>query len=375
MTLESTPSQSAPRPEVGGAPPPAQTRLPFRWDLDLLRIVAILGVVAIHIIPLIQTDEGLRGSGSWNFSVAVQTVAIRCVPLFIMISGVLVLAPRMHVEGPWDFYRRRAARLLPAVIFWHLVYLFAIRVWLQGGELTAKGVAIDLIDARVYTALYFLWLILGLYLVAPVLASFLSQGGRARAIGTAVVAVGWASAVWSTAFVTGLLGDPRPFSVGMLTWWVFYVGTFVAGWAWREPRPTSRRWMWALPLALALMGMQVWQNLNLGEYRWLFALLPPGYISVSTTLSTVLFFVSVIDLCAKVKISERTARAIRVLGQATFGVFLFHMVVVAMIQEWMPEFYADSRPTAKLQMYVFVILVSFAVSVLASRIPFLRRLF
>ncbi len=370
-------SQPATRADMGATPPPEVSARPaLRWDLDLLRVVAILGVVVIHVIPLIQTNEELRGTDTWNFSVVIQTVAIRCVPLFIMISGVLVLAPRMHVRGPWDFYRRRAARLLPAVVFWHLVYLFAIRVWLQGGTLTAKGVAIELIDARVYTALYFLWLILGLYLVAPVLTSFLSQGGRGRAIGTAVVAVLWASAVWSTPMVTGMLGaEPRSNLGGMLTWWIFYVGTFVAGWAWREPRPTSRRWMWALPLGLALVGLQVWQNLNPGEHRWLFALLPPGYISVTTTLSTILLFVGVIDLCAKVDLPERAARAIRVLGQATFGVFLFHLVVVALIRKWMPEFYADPRPIAKLQMYGLVILVSFAVSMLASRIPFLRRVF
>ena len=338
-------------------------------------MVAILGVVVIHIFPLIQTHEELRGTDTWTFSVVLQTVAIRCVPLFVMISGALVLAPRMHVKGPWDFYRRRASRLLPAVVFWHVLYLFVIRTWLQGGVLTVKGVAVDVIDARVYTALYFLWLILGLYLVAPVLASFLSQGGRGRAIGTAVVAVGWASAVYSTPLVTGLLGAPRPISTGMLTWWIFYVGTFVAGWAWREPRPTSRRWMWALPLALALIALQVWQNLNPGEHRWLFALLPPGYISVSTTLSTVLLFVGVIDLCAKVDLSEGAARVIRVLGQATFGVFLFHLVVVALIQKWLPEFYDDPRPTAKLLMYGLVVVVSFAVSMLASRIPLLRRVF
>ncbi len=379
MTLEpksSQPPQSVPPADVGDSVPAGVLLRPaLRWDLDLLRVIAILGVVAIHVIPLIQIHEELRGTDTWTFSVAVGTVAIRCVPLFIMISGVLVLAPRMHANGPWDFYRRRAARLLPAVVFWHLVYLFPITVWLQGGELTVAGVALDLIDARVYTALYFLWLILGLYVVAPLLASFLSQGGRARAIGTAVVAVGWASAVWSTVAITGLLGEPRPISTGMLTWWIFYVGTFVAGWAWREPRPTSRRWMWALPSALALIALQVWQNLHPGEHPWLFALLPPGYISVSTTLSTILLFVAVIDLCAKVTIPDRAARVIRVLGQATFGVFLFHLVVVALIRKWMPEFYDDPRLVAKLQMYGLVVLVSFAVSVLASRIPLLRRVF
>lgn len=375
-------SVPSPAPPQQGASARSQGRgrgadapTPLRWDLDLLRIVAILGVVAIHVFPLILTDKSLVGTPTGDFAVTVQTVSIRCVPLFIMISGALLLAPRMHARGPWQFYRRRAGRLLPALVFWHLFYLVGIRMWLNGRDLTPERILVDLIDARIYTALYFLWLILGLYLVAPVLAAFLADGGRRRAVATAVVGVVWASAVWATPMVSGLLGAPRPVQAGMLTWWFHYVGIFVAGWAWREPRATGRRWLWAWLLALVLVAFQVWQQLNPGEHPWLVALLPPGYISLVTSLSAVAVFVGVIDLCARVSLPARGVQLIRTVGQATFGVFLFHLAVIAGLRVWAPDFYGDPRPVAKTAMFAVVVAVSLAVSVVAARVPVLRRLF
>lgn len=356
---------------VQAAPPAVRV---VRWDLEILRIVAILGVVAIHVFPLAFMHPRLEGTATWNFAVIIQTVSVRCVPMFILVSGALVLAPRMHQAGPWEFYRRRAARMIPAVIFWHLFYLFVIRVLVRGEDLTAQKVFLNVVDARVYTALYFLWLILGLYLVAPVLASFLAQGGRARAVGTAVVGIGWASLVWSIPMMTGLIGAPRPLSPGMFTWWIFYVGTFVAGWAWRDPR-AGQRWMWALPLALALIALQIWQRLNPQDHPWLSALLPVGYISVSTTASTILIFICMVDLYGRYQMPEKWARGLRTVGQATFGLFLCHLAFIAAIREIYPDFYADPRPVAKTAMYAVVVSASLALSLAASRVPFVRRIF
>ena len=45
------------------------------------------------------------------------------VPVFVMISGALVLDRSAHAAGPAAFYRRRFARILPPLIAWNLICL------------------------------------------------------------------------------------------------------------------------------------------------------------------------------------------------------------------------------------------------------------
>ncbi|MCG8151031.1 acyltransferase family protein, partial [Pimelobacter simplex] len=99
---------------------------PYRWDLDVLRIMAILGVLAIHIFGLILGEEQLRGTSTWYFGLIIDLGSTWCVPVFVMISGALLLDPRAHVGGPGIFLRKRALRLVPALVVWHLVYLLLV---------------------------------------------------------------------------------------------------------------------------------------------------------------------------------------------------------------------------------------------------------
>lgn len=347
----------------------------YRWDLDVLRVLAILGVVAIHVFGLILGNDELKHTDTWHFGVLLDIGAIWCVPVFVMVSGALVLRPSAHRDGPAAFLRRRAARLLPPLVFWHLVYLVGIRGLLRGEDLQPTEVLINFIDTKVFTALYFLWLILGLYVVAPVLAAFLAAGGPARAKLTAVAACAWTAALVAIPGLTALAGDPRPRSDNLLNLWLLYVGLFVAGYAWRDAQRGTRRWIWAGAGALALLAMVVWQYDARPEPQSLQALMPVGYVTPPTMLLSVLLFVAIIDLCARWNPPPQALKVIRAAGEATFGVFLVHLVFVALIQEFLPEFYADPAPAAKTAMYAVVVVLSFAISLVARRIPVLRKVF
>lgn len=353
---------------------PASGERTQRWDLDMLRILAILGVVAIHIFGLVLGRQDLRGTATWNFAVIADIGSIWCVPLFIMISGALLLDPRLHRAGPTVFYRKRALRILPALVFWHLFYIFVIRIWWLGGAFDLRLELQLLADAKTYTALYFLWLILGLYLVAPVITAFLTQGGAGRARTVSLVAMGWTWSVWAVAGLSAMNGNSRLFLMGALTMWIPYVGVFVAGWAWRRPQASGPR-MWVAGLiGVALFVEVVWQWGQRPEQQWLQALLPVGYTGAFVQIATLLFFIAGIDLCARIDLGDRAKRVIRTLSAATFGVFLTHLAVLAVIRKTWPDFVLDPAPVAKVQLYLAVVAISFGISLLLRRVPVLRRI-
>lgn len=64
--------------------------------------------------------------------------AIWCVPVFVMISGALLLAPDTHRARPGTFWRKRLVRLLPALVVWHLVNIIGIRYLLLDREIDSS---------------------------------------------------------------------------------------------------------------------------------------------------------------------------------------------------------------------------------------------
>ena len=241
-------------------------------------MLAICGVVAVHVFGMIVSNDDMRQSTTWWVATALDIGTWWGVPVFVMISGALTLHPRAHAAGPGPFYRKRFQRILPALIFWHLVYLVVARIMLRGEEITGLLLVRMLIDAKIFTALYFLWLIAGLYLIAPVLAAFLKEGGRRRALVLAGVALSFTLVLYMVTGIARVLGFPRPISLGALTQWWPYVGYFVAGWALHRMVLSRRVTAIAAGIAAVLMAEAVWQYGASPPYPWLHALLPTSYV-------------------------------------------------------------------------------------------------
>lgn len=338
-------------------------------------MLAICGVVSIHTIGLVVSNRDLRGTTQWWVATAIDLGASWTVPLFVMLSGALVLSPRAHAAGPAAFYRKRFARILPALVVWNLVYLIVARVLMRGEDLTRNGVIKLLIDGKIFTAMYFLWLIAGLYLVAPVIAAFLSQGGERRARVLAAVALSFTLVSFATVGVSVLIGVPRPIHLGALTHWWPYVGYFVAGWALRSVRLSRRAVLVASTVAVVLLAEGVWQWGVSPAHRTLQALMPISYLGTSIAIATICIFLVGITLGARLAPGPRASTWLVRLSEASFGVFLVHLLILEALRTFIPAVYAaDSLPVI-VGAYLVVLVSSFAVSIGASKIPYVRAVF
>jgi surface polysaccharide O-acyltransferase-like enzyme len=190
-----------------------------------------------------------------------------------------------------------------------------------------------------------------------------------------VVACVWAAAVVALPLVATQLENPRGRTESALTMWILYTGLFVAGFGWREPRRTGLRWVWTGLAAVVLLAITIWQYDARPPHVWLNALTPVGAYTPLVTVAAICIFVCVIDVCARFQPSARVQRVLRALGEATFGVFLCHLVFVAMFRKWAPDFYKEPTPLAKTELYLAVVVLAFSVSLVARRIPLVRRVF
>ncbi|MDJ0312983.1 acyltransferase family protein [Arthrobacter sp. H35-D1] len=351
-----------------------QGRPARNYGLDVLRIVSICGVVAIHVFGLRVGAEPHDGRGWWA-AVILDIGFIWVVPVFVMISGALLLGSRQVVEAPAAFYRKRAARLLPALVFWNAVYLVGVRIWMRHEELSTARVLQLLYDSSVFTQLYFIWLILGLYVIAPVLAPFITAKDNHRAVATACSLLAVSVLAFMVPGILGYFDVSRPIPMNIFSYWMPYVGYFAAGYAFRNVR------LKGLPLAAVslvtavLIGFTIWHYGHRGILPWADRLLSVSYLGAGVAAAALGVFVVGLSLSVFLSVSSQAGTLLVSLSNASFGVFLVHLVIFEAIRLNVPAVLGATSFPAIAAAYLATLAGSFAVSLLASKVPLLRRVF
>ena len=140
--------------------------------LDFLRVTACFLVMTVHATePFYLGGDGtLVLSGADAFWVSVfEGLARCCVPLFVIASGYLQL-PLKYPAG--EFFRRRFVWVVVPMVIWTLVYAFA-----YGSPASSlKGLLLNFNYAAGH--LWFVYMLLGLYLIMPVLSPWLEKVSR-----------------------------------------------------------------------------------------------------------------------------------------------------------------------------------------------------
>lgn len=347
-----------------------------RHDIALLRVVAIIGVVLIHISGLTVINKGLVGTRVWWTAQALNGASRYCVPLFVMVSGALLLRPNAAPVSLKDFYRRRLDRLLPALVVWHAVYLTFSMVVLHSYKRPLTALAI-LLAGRTYTALYFFWLILGLYLVTPAIQKVIADISRTALLqlGLVLLAV---TCAWqtSTAFIHAHSAVDVAAVPTIWSYWVPYVGYFVLGAGMAQLTFPRRA---ALPAAVAfavLAGVTVLQRAGKApaELNQLSPASYNGWIVAGATVA--LFVLAAALLPARPGEPSRPLRFLTVLSNLTLGVFAMHLLVLYTLQK-APIFTVEHGATRLLELgylCVATLTISWALAWVFSKLPGLRRL-
>lgn len=132
--------------------------------LHVVRVVACIMVVCLHSLPAFAPDS------FWDkaFKMGVIFFTRPCVPLFLMITGVLLL-PYKGTDM-MSFYNKRISKIFFPLLFWGIVY--SILPYLIGVE-TVKDMWHNLLflpltyPGEIGGILWYLYILIGIYLVIP----------------------------------------------------------------------------------------------------------------------------------------------------------------------------------------------------------------
>lgn len=163
--------------------------------VDLLRFIAILMVIAIHCSDPFNVSPEARSNPDFNFWGSIYGSFLRpCVPLFVMITGLLLLPVKLSMG---EFYKKRLLRITVPFLIWSILYnLFP---WITGllglpstiisdvfayaspdasqsfGE-ALKNIALIPFNFNVYTVpMWYIYMLIGLYLYMPFFSAWIEK--------------------------------------------------------------------------------------------------------------------------------------------------------------------------------------------------------
>nr|WP_238361473.1 acyltransferase family protein [Actinopolymorpha pittospori] len=351
---------------------PDQPRGQVHW-LSWARIVAIVAVVTIHVCSHLVLEWGTTSAKQWHFGNLAESAARFSVPLFVMVSGAVLLVPRPS-ERRRDFYLRRASRIAIPLVVWTCFFL-VLDAWSHGREVTAYTFVQGFLWGRPYYHLYFLYVVAGLYLVTPFLRAFIVGADRRLLVAAAAVTLGLASADKMQHVAMGGGGGFNAFTYFLPFLGYYLLGYVVATTRPRRPRRTVLCWsLAALVVSVLVTHFGTW---------WLFAQTGAQqgrvlyeYYAPPVVLATIAMAFLLRALFGDRASTPARSRRVRGLADLTFGIFLLHPIPLELLVRRDQPVFSSAYVDIAFHVGVIVALVVGCglVTFVAHRIPVIRRL-
>lgn len=282
-------------------------------NYDVLRVVAAGAVVWLHTSAAVVTrNPGVQSPAWWTGNIA-DAMSRWGVPVFVMVSGALLLSAKPDA-APIQFYRRRAERLFVPLVFWSAFYLCLQR---YANDRFGWSEAVDeLIHGTPYMHLWYLYMLVGLYAVTPFLQRIAQTSSRPLLFW--FFCGGFAIASLETTL--GGFSGTDGFST-FLPAFLNYIPYFVAGYYYRTPSTPSQTWRtiaFAIACALAIAAVTAALFVRIGPDAWEITYAP---------LNPLVILMSIGVFRAGVALelhSKRLLDGIGRLAPLTLGIYLIH---------------------------------------------------
>jgi surface polysaccharide O-acyltransferase-like enzyme len=186
--------------------------------VDMIRCTAAFLVVVSHVFAPVVASLNDYSLGEWWFFNFLDSIIRPCVPLFLMISGKLLLGSTR--EEPYlHFVRRRYGRLILPFFVWSIIYAYLDSL-MDTAPFDFGDAVLRFLQGPTEYHLWFMYLILTLYLVTPFLRRFM-QAATAEEIRALLIL--WFAFLMVQFFFPTLVG------AGPVVILVNYGGYFVLG--------------------------------------------------------------------------------------------------------------------------------------------------
>lgn len=289
---------------------------------DLMRCVAAIAVIAIHVLAPYRHELHAIPFDQWFTAITVNGLSRWAVPVFILISGALMLSD----TRPFDlgyYVKRRLGKVFIPFVVWSLFYAMLAGWSAQGYDSqVTTGVLVSSLTHATYYHLGFFYYFIPLYFVIPLFQWGLRQYGESFLVSYV--------ALWGLTSLLFLLRIEGPWSNEL---WLFS-GYLPLGYLLFSQLKLSARNVVVLSALgtvslLLTVAMVVSLSLTYGEYafeRWL------SYKTLNVVLAASMVFV----VCRYFGegLSPRVQRAVSLISRYSLGIYILHPIFLWPMKEY-----------------------------------------
>jgi surface polysaccharide O-acyltransferase-like enzyme len=192
--------------------------------LDVLRVFATVAVVFLHVSAEVVTGITDTKTFSWWAANLYDSAVRWAVPVFVMISGALLLG-HSHKESFTQFYRKRSSRVIIPLVFWTAAYFAFISHYY--GQIELKTALISIVLGKPYWHLWYLYMLVGLYIITPFLRTYVASSSIKERYALIIVIFTFAAlnAALNYFVFNNIISDMQT----VFTMFVPYVGYYICG--------------------------------------------------------------------------------------------------------------------------------------------------
>ncbi len=342
--------------------------------VDLIRTIAIGLVVLLH-----ASNEALQASSVplpyWWTAIVYKSLALSCVPLFVMLSGALLLQPEKLDEPIRVFLKKRLSRIGLAFVFWNMVYL-AWGFYITNVPVTlnnvVQGIVKDLFTGAWYQ-FWFIYLIIGLYLITPILRVIISHGNPR--ITRYLIAI-WFAGVAIIPLIQLGLGytlDAGVFAIGG------FIGYFVMG-NYLQKITLRSALLYGLLIASFVgtifgVWLMTYPLSSLAQNNYFL-----GYLTVNVIVGSAALFLILLkvkpDWPGTNHIASR--QVVQAISKNTLPIFLFHVIILETLERGLLGFkisFTTLNPIIEIPLLAaLTFFITLGLVLLMRRVPLLKKL-
>ncbi|MGL6262070.1 acyltransferase [Vibrio sp. WXL210] len=289
---------------------------------DLMRCVAAIAVIAIHVLAPYRHELHAIPFDQWLTAITINGLSRWAVPVFILISGALMLSD----TRPFDlgyYVKRRLGKVFIPFVVWSLFYAMLAGWSAQGydSQVTAEVLGSSLTHATYYHLGFFYYFI-PLYFVIPLFQWGLRHYGESFLVSY----VG----LWGLTSLLFLLRIDGPWSNQL---WLFSgylpLGYLLLNRFNLSARNTAVVGTLGVASLLLTVTMVVYLSLTHGEYtfeRWL------SYKTLNVVLAASMVFV--VCRYAGESLSPNLQRMVSLISRYSLGIYILHPIFLWPMNEY-----------------------------------------
>lgn len=356
----------------------------YVFQADLIRALAIIGVIGVHLVIPITARPDFFGGTLWWITFLANCLFRVSVPLFVILSGYLTLGKPITIPQNFDKVKHR---LLIPLLSYYLIFnvAYILMAVLRGDGYDYAGIFHNL-SKNTHSSLYFLVVLLFIQLLNPLWNLLTEQKNLPVLKYVCWFFLGLGAVAYVFYYLS--LREGEVFST--FTLWMMWVGYYLYGYLVKLQPPTLTRKEVRLYASMLAVGFGATVAFGFATL-WLFhngvsdlfyiggQTYADAYLSISVIMMSIGAFQLLMrgNWSKEVESMSWLKKPVVFLASLSFALYLNHLLVIDVLNKFFGVA-PDSQTMPSLAAYVVIntvltFLITIPLAVLIQKLPIVRK--